>query len=399
MKDHYRVLVVGGGTGGLMVASQLMQHEDDLDIAIIEPSDKHYYQPLWTLIGGGVFPKEESERDEADFIPDGAEWIQDAVTELHPDENRVTLKGGESVGYDFLVMAAGIKLDWDAIPGVTEALHQPGNGVVSNYLYDTCEKTWEAIEAFPQGGTAIFTEPTTGVKCGGAPQKIMYLADDAFRRNGVRDGSRIAFMKAKGKLFSSPKYERTLYDVVKRKDIELNLMTELIELRADQNEAVFKNLETGEEHTEHYDMIHVVPPMIAPDFISQSPLADNEGWVDVDPGTLRHNRYENVFGLGDNSNLPTSKTGAAIRKQAPVVVDHLLAALQNRKPLNGRYTGYTSCPLVTGYGKLVLAEFDYDKNPMESFPFDQSQERYSMYALKAYGLPRMYWNGMLRGRM
>jgi len=399
MKDHYRVLVVGGGTGGLMAASQLMQHEENLDIAIIEPSDKHYYQPLWTLIGGGVFPKEESERDEADFIPDGAEWIQDAVTELHPDDNRVTLAGGESVGYDFLVMAAGIQIDWDAIPGVAEGLKQPGNGVVSNYSFDTCEKTWEAIESFPKGGTALFTEPTTGVKCGGAPQKIMYLAEEAFRRNGVRDGSRIAFMKAKGKLFSSPKYERTLYDVVKKKGIDVNLMTELLEVHPDKHEAVFQNLETGEKTTEHYDLIHVVPPMEAPAFIAESDLADEAGWVDVDPGSLRHNRFANVFALGDNSNLPTSKTGAAIRKQAPILVDHLLAAMHDRAPLNGRYNGYTSCPLVTGYGKLVLAEFDYDKNPQESFPFDQSEERYSMYALKAYGLPRMYWNGMLKGRM
>ena len=399
MKDHYRVLIVGGGTGGLMVASQLLNHVDDLDIAVIDPSDKHYYQPLWTLVGGGVFPKEESERNEADCIPDGAEWIQDAVTELHPDENRVTLAGGDSVSYDVLVMAAGIQIDWDAIPGVMEGLKQPGNGVVSNYSFDTCEKTWEAIEAFPKGGTALFTEPTTGVKCGGAPQKIMYLAEEAFERNGVRDGSRIAFMKAKGKLFSAPKYERTLYDVVKKKGIEVNLMTELIELRPAVHEAVFQNLDTGEKTTEHYDLIHVVPPMTAPDFIAQSDLADDDGWVDVDPGTLQHQRFSNVFALGDNSSLPTSKTGAAIRKQAPILVDHLLAVMNKRAPLNGRYNGYTSCPLVTGYGKLVLAEFDYDKNPEESFPFDQSKERYSMYALKAYGLPRMYWNGMLKGRM
>lgn len=399
MKASHRVLVVGGGTGGLMVTSQLLQHEQDLDIAVIEPSSKHYYQPLWTLIGGGVFPKEESERDEADCIPDGATWIQDAVATLQPDDNTVTLAGGDTIGYDYLVMAAGIQINWDAVPGMKEALDRPGSGVVSNYAYDTCEKTWEAIEAFPKGGTALFTEPTTGVKCGGAPQKIMYLADEAFRRNGVREGSRIAFMKAKGKLFSSPTYERTLYDVVQKKDIEVNLMTELIEVRGDAHEAVFKNLETGETATEPYDLLHAVPPMGAPSFIAESPLADDDGWVDVDPGTLRHTRYANVYALGDNSSLPTSKTGAAIRKQAPILVDHLMADIEGRAPLNGRYNGYTSCPLVTGYGKLVLAEFDYDKNPQESFPFDQSKERYSMYALKAYGLPRMYWNGMLKGRM
>jgi sulfide:quinone oxidoreductase len=227
----------------------------------------------------------------------------------------------------------------------------------------------------------------------------MYLADEAFRRQGVRDGSRIAFMKAKGALFSSKPYEETLYEIVERKGIDVNLMTELTEIRPDAKEAVFKNVETEEEMTVQYDLLHAVPPMTAPDFIAESPLADEEGWVEVDPGTLQHTRYDNVFGIGDNSNLPTSKTGAAIRKQAPVLVDHLTATMNQTTPINGTYNGYTSCPLVTGYGKLVLAEFDYDKEPQESFPFDQTQERYSMYALKAYGLPRMYWNGMLKGRM
>ncbi len=399
MNTHYQVLIVGGGTGGLTVASQLCARDDAPTVGVIEPSDTHYYQPLWTLIGGGVFPKEESERKEGDFIPEGATWIQDAAATFDPENNSVTTAGGDTFTYDYLVMAAGIQIDWDAIPGLAESVGKPDTGVVSNYSYDTVESTWTAIQNFPKGGTAFFTEPTMGVKCGGAPQKIMYLADEAFRRQGVREGSRIAFMKAKGKLFSAPKYEKSLYEIVDRKGIEVNLMTELIEIKPDSKEAVFKNLETGEESTEPYDLLHVTPPMSAPDFIAESPLSDEEGWVDVDPETLRHQTYDNVFALGDNSNLPTSKTGAAVRKQAPVLVDNLMASINETKPTNGVYDGYTSCPLVTGYGKLVLAEFDYDKNPQESFPFDQSRERYSMYALKAYGLPRMYWNGMLRGRM
>jgi sulfide:quinone oxidoreductase len=399
MSDKHQVLIVGGGTGGLTVASQLLEREDAPEVAVLDPSDTHYYQPLWTLVGGGVFPKEESARPMSAVMPSGVTWIQDRVTELDPDNTAVTTAGGDTYGYDHLVMAAGLQIDWDGIPGLAASVGQPGTGVVSNYSYDTCESTWDAIQDFPAGGTALFTEPTTGVKCGGAPQKIMYLADEAFRRRGVREGSRIAFMKAKGALFSSKPYEETLYEVVERKGIEVTLMTELTEIRPDAKEAVFKDLETGEEMPVQYDLLHAVPPMSAPDFIAESPLADEEGWVEVDPGTLQHTRYDNVFALGDNSNLPTSKTGAAIRKQAPVLVDRLMAAIRHTTPTTGTYDGYTSCPLVTGYGKLVLAEFDYDKNPQESFPFDQTRERYSMYALKAYGLPRMYWNGMLKGRM
>ena len=399
MTDSHQILIVGGGTAGLTVASQLQEQDETLDVAVIEPADTHYYQPLWTLIGGGVFPKEESARPMADVMPKGVTWIQDAAASFDPENNTVTTEGGATYGYDYLVMAAGLQINWDDIPGLADSVGRPGTGVVSNYSYETCEATWQAIQQFPKGGTALFTEPTTGVKCGGAPQKIMYLTDEALRRRGVRDGSRIAFMKAKGKLFSSPPYEETLYEIVERKGLDLNLMTELTEIRPDDKQAVFRNLDSGEEMTVQYDLLHAVPPMGPPDFVAESPLADAEGWVDVDSGTLQHTRYDNVFGLGDNSSLPTSKTGAAIRKQAPVLVDHLMAELRHTTPINGHYDGYTSCPLVTGYGKLVLAEFDYDKNPQESFPFDQTQERYSMYALKAYGLPRMYWNGMLKGRM
>jgi sulfide:quinone oxidoreductase len=332
-------------------------------------------------------------------MPKGVTWIQDAAASFDPENNTVTTEGGATYGYDYLVMAAGLQINWDDIPGLADSVGRPGTGVVSNYSYETCEATWAAIQRFPKGGTALFTEPTMGVKCGGAPQKIMYLTDEALRRRGVRDGSRIAFMKAKGKLFSSPPYEETLYEIVERKGLELNLMTELIEIRPDDKQAVFRTLDSGEEMTVQYDLLHVTPPMGPLDVIAHSPLANAEGWVDVDSGTLQHTRYDNVFGIGDNSSLPTSKTGAAIRKQAPVLVDHLMAELRHTTPINGTYNGYTSCPLVTGYGKLVLAEFDYNKEPDESFPFDQTQERYSMYALKAYGLPRMYWNGMLKGRM
>lgn len=394
-KDHYRVLILGGGTAGITVAARLRRRLKGAayDVGIVEPSSKHYYQPLWTLVGAGVFPKRLSERSESAFIPEGADWIRDSVAELLPAQNAVRTASGRELTYDFLIVALGIQIDWDRIPGLSEGLGR--DGLCSNYSYKYVDYTWECVRTF-QGGTALFTMPNTPIKCGGAPQKIMYLADDRFRRAGVRDRTNVIFATAQPTLFAVERYCKTLRKVVHRKGIDARFQQNLVALRPAAKQAVFQDLSGGESVVE-YDMAHVTPPMSAPDVIKRSPLANTAGWVDIDHFTLQHPRFANVFPIGDCSGLPTSKTGAAIRKQAPVLVQNLLAAM-NGEPLPARYDGYTSCPIVTGYGRLILAEFGYEGQPQETFPFDQSKERLSMYLLKAYGLPRLYWDGMLRGR-
>ena len=395
MPSHHSVLIVGGGSGGISVAARLRLAADPPEVAIIEPSDQHFYQPIWTLVGAGVFAKETSLRAEADFIPEGVTWIRDAVAEFDPMNNAVVTTRGERVTYDQLVVAAGIQLDWGKIKGLEGNLGK--NGICSNYRYDLVDSTWKTLSGF-KGGNAIFTFPSTPIKCAGAAQKIMYLADDALRRAGVREKSKVIFGSAAASIFGVKKYARALSKIIERKDITTHFRHDLVEVRAASKEAIFKALDGGPDLVLKYEMLHVVPPQSAPDFVKKSELADKAGWVEVDKFNLQHARFPNVFSLGDCSSLPCSRTGAAIRKQAPVLVENLLAHRAGT-PLLGRYDGYSSCPLVTGYGRLILAEFDYDGNPAETFPFDQSQERYSMYALKAYGLPEMYWNGMLRGRM
>jgi sulfide:quinone oxidoreductase len=394
MSNHHEVLVIGGGAGGLTAAALLRNEPDAPQVGIVEPSDRHFYQPLWTLVGGGVFPREESMRSEADFIPPGAAWIRDRVESFQPDRNQVTLASGETLTYDQLVVAPGIQLDWDKVDGLKETLGK--NGVTSNYSYDTVEYTWQCLRSF-RGGNAIFTFPATPIKCAGAPQKILWLTDHHLRRHGRRDAAKITFATAGAAIFGVPRYANTLNRLAKERDVELALKHNLVAVRGDKKEAVFKNLDTGAEVVRPFDLLHVTPPQSAPDFVKKSPLADAAGWVEVDKFTLQHTRFPNVFSLGDAASTPNSKTAAAIRKQAPVLARNLMS-FRRGQPLEARYDGYASCPLVTGYGRLILAEFGYDGKILETMPFDQSQERYTMWATKAYALPRMYWHGMLRGR-
>lgn len=394
MSTHFPVLVVGGGAAGLTTAALLRQLPNAPAVGIVEPSERHFYQPLWTLVGGGVFPREESVRPTADYIPDGATWLKDRVATFQPEQNQVTLASGEVVTYEQLVVCPGLQLDWHKIEGLAGTLGK--NGVTSNYTYDTVPYTWELLQNF-KGGTAIFTFPNTPIKCAGAPQKILWLAEHHLRREGRRAGSRIVFASAGAGIFGVPRYAKTLARLAQERDVDTRFRHDLVAVRAESREAVFEHLDTGEQHVLKYDLLHVTPPQSAPDFVKQSPLADAAGWVAVDKHTLQHVRFANVFALGDAGSTPNSKTAAAVRKQAPVVVANLVSHRLGR-PLEARYDGYASCPLVTGYGRLILAEFGYDGKIMESLPFDQSQERYSMWATKAYALPRMYWHGMLRGR-
>lgn len=389
-----RVLIVGAGTAGITVAAQLRNKlGSSCDLTVIDPQETHYYQPMWTLVGAGVFTHDQSAKPTAELIPAGVTWVKQAVRSFLPQEKKVLLQNGKDLSYDYLVVAPGIQLDWHKIKGLPEALGTPG--VCSNYAFEGSIKTFEEVKKL-KSGRAIFTQPRLPVKCAGAPQKAMYMSEDYWRTHGVRKGIEVVFANHGPRIFGVEKYKAALEKVLTRKEIVTRYEHDLVEVRPATKEAIFERPDKTLV-TMTYDLLHVVPPQSAPQFIKESPLADAQGWVEVDKFTLQHTRYPDVFSLGDASSLPTSRTGAAIRKQAPVLVKNLLSHMHG-KPLVEKYNGYTSCPLVTGRGTAILAEFDYDGNPMETFPFDQGRELWSMWFVKAHVLPKLYWYGMLKGR-
>ncbi|KAK3825734.1 MAG: sulfide:quinone oxidoreductase [Benniella sp.] len=395
--SSYKVVVVGGGSAGLSVASTLSENLGNKAVAVIDPSDVHYYQPLWTFVGAGLKTFEESKMAMSEVMPEKAQWIKDSVASFDPKQNTITLANGESISYDYLVVAAGIQVNWGKIKNLPATLGK--NGVTSNYSPDSVTKTDEFIKAF-KGGNALFTMPSTPIKCAGAPQKIMYLAEEQWRKAGIRSQTDIKYFTGLGKIFAIDKYANELLKICKARNLNVNYFTDLAEVRPDSKEAVFNILAgeaKGTQLTLPYDFLHVTPPMSAPDFIKSSPLSNADGWVDVDKETLRHNKFANVYALGDCSSLPTSKTAAAITAQSAVLKNNLLGDIYRGKQV-AKYDGYTSCPLITGSDKLILAEFSgYSGQPQETFPFDQSKERFSTYLLTKEIIPEIYWKSMLKG--
>jgi sulfide:quinone oxidoreductase len=395
--SHHRILIIGGGTAGITVAARLRIAGED-DIAIIEPSETHYYQPFWTLVGAGIVDAGASVRPERSVIPAGTRWIRGRARDIDPETCAVTLDDGDIIGYDFLIVAPGIKLDWDAVPGLSDALRT--DSVASVYDFRQAPRMAGIIDAF-RGGRAVFTNPVGPLKCGGAPMKIMFLAADTWRRKGILDDASIIYGASGTCVFAVDVFARVLDRVVERYGIDVHLYRELVEVRPERKEAVFRPKDETNAPVEviPYDILHVSPPQTAPDFLKGGPLAtDPKGWVDVDRGTLQSVHYANIFSLGDASSTPNAKTGAAVRKQAPVLVENLRSVMQGREPV-ARYDGYSSCPILTARDRMLLAEFDYDNRPSPSIPFlNTARERYSMYLLKRYGLPVLYWHGMLKGR-
>jgi len=397
---QFDVVIVGGGAAGISVASSLKSRKSDLNIAILDPADIHYYQPGWTMVGAGVFDAATTARTMGSIIPQGVHWIKSAVAAFEPENDAVILDGCRVVKYKRLIICPGLKLNWAGVEGLTETLGK--NGVTSNYRYDLAPYTWELVQALKEG-RAIFTQPPMPIKCAGAPQKALYLSADHWLKSGALSHINIDFMNAGGVLFGVKDYVPALESYIQKYNAQVNFFHRLISVDGPAKKATFEVAKPDSEKTTvtvEFDMLHAVPPQIAPDFIRVSPLADAAGWVDVDQATLRHKTHANIWSLGDVMNAPNAKTAAAARMQAPIVAQNVADDIDGRSP-TAMYNGYGSCPLTVERGKIVLAEFGYGGALLPSFPkwvIDGTKPSRAAWWLKEQILPPVYWKAMLKGR-
>ncbi|CRM95543.1 Sulfide dehydrogenase [flavocytochrome c] flavoprotein chain precursor [Pseudomonas sp. 22 E 5] len=391
------IVVIGGGSAGIGLLASLLKRDPHLNIILIEPSDQHCYQPAWTLVGGGAYDLKKTRRPLADVLPTGVTWVQAAVTEVLPDEQTLILDSGQRVSWQNLIVCPGLRLAWEKIEGLQDTLGK--HGVTSNYSYQHAAYTWQLVQQL-KGGKAIFTQPAMPIKCAGAPQKAMYLSCDHWLRQGVLKNIDVEFNLAGAALFGVATFVPPLMKYVEKYNARLAFNANLVKVDGPARKAWFEVKDAeGNARVEEksFDLLHVVPPQVSPDFICQSPLSDAAGWCEVNPQSLQHLRYPHIFGLGDVCGTTNAKTAAAVRKQIVVVAENLLA-LRKQAPLPLKYDGYGSCPLTVEKGKVVLAEFGYGGKLLPTFPLDPTQARRSMWFLKATLLPWFYWNGMLKGR-
>ena len=398
MSSHkHQVLVIGAGSAGITVAASLRRRAPRLDIALVEPSAHHYYQPAFTLVGAGQYSLAATRRDMRSLIPGGVKLIPAAVTAFRPQANSLDLDNGDSCSYDWLVVATGIGLDLERIEGLREALG--ANGVCSNYSPAYAEYTWRCVQDLQAGARAVFTQPPLPFKCPGAPQKAAYLSADLLHRAGKLASSTVEFYAHGPAIFGVPYFARELAKVAARYNISTNFQHNLVCVDGPAKRATFEIVggeRQGERIEVGFDMLHVSPPQSPPAVVKDSELANAAGWVEVDQNNLRHTRFANIFSLGDVCSTPNSKTAAAVRKQAPVVVRNLLHAMAGRE-LEPGYDGYASCPLTTAIGKCIMAEFTYGGKVTPTLPLNPARERRLNWWIKRTGLPLFYWHYMLKG--
>lgn len=396
-----RIVIAGGGAAGLATAARLSRRLEGAEIIVVEPRTEHFYQPGFTLVGAGLKPAAYVTLKTVDYLPSGAQWVQDRVAEFDPVANKVVTAKGTVLSYDFLVVTTGLVLDYGAVEGMDPSLIGR-EGIASVYAGATAAAaSWQALQGFMEtGGVGLFGRPETEMKCAGAPIKQTFLADDHLRRAGMRSKTEVIYNAHSKSLFSVPPVNTKLLELFARQDFKINFSHVLTKIDPAKHIATYQT-PTGPVELK-WDFINLIPPMRAPDAVRNSPLPWQsgkfaaDGWIEVDKKSLRHLRFPNVFGVGDINGVPKGKTAASVKWQTPVAVDHVVAAVDGKEG-TAVYNGYTSCPLITKIGQAMLVEFDYENRMTPSFPFiDPLTEHWVPWVIKEKVLKATY-TAMLRG--
>lgn len=404
IKTTAHIVIVGSGLAGLGMANRLRKQLDGAKITLVDPKKVHHYQPGFTLVATGIWPIDKVSNTNRELIPAGVDWVQEMAREFKPDTNQVITDSGRVLDYDYLVVATGLHLDFEQIEGM-DVSRIGTKGLAS--VYPSPEQalgSWKAMEKFCKtGGTALMTLPNTAIKCAGAPLKMTFMLANRAEQAGTLANSSIDFYSAITSVFSVPVINQEVLNRWDTIGIPVHFQSKLVAVDIDAQRATFEQVD-GSRIEKDYDFLHIAPAMCAPDSIRNSPLAWQEGpyaaggWLEVDPGTLQHKRYNNVFGVGDINGTAKGKTAATVKKSVPIVVDNLLSVITGKAPTQ-IFDGYTSCPLLVREGAALLVEFDYNNNLTPSLPMVKPlEDSYFAWLLK-YRLFKPSYMAVAKGRL
>ncbi len=416
-KKRARIVIAGGGTAGMAVASRIRRAAPNAEIVLISPNDKHLYQPGQVFAAVGLYRDSDNVQPTPSMLPDGVRWLKESVLFFDPESSSLKCDRSGKIVYDFLIVALGCEYDYEAIDGL-DISSIGRNSIASLYLNDTVKgsakgseitRKWfgDIREGAAKGSVKVLlSDPATPVKGEGVSLDILFLCNDMLKGRGPRKGAdihaKVEFTLAKGSdtLIGCRGYDKALK---KRVAAENNFSTlfshELKSVDVDRKVATFSA--GGVRKEVSYDFLHVTPPMRAPDALRDSPLAayegEHTGWFDGDERTLRHKTYPNVFGIGDILGRRSGMSGAAARDQAIVMQDNIAAVMED-KPLLAKYLGYTAVPVRTRFGREILAE--YDRNGFDpTFPLDPTEPRWIWWEMDLHLMRWVYFNLIMRGMM
>ncbi|HKJ46617.1 MAG TPA: FAD/NAD(P)-binding oxidoreductase [Balneolales bacterium] len=392
-----KLVILGAGTAGTMMLNKLsgVLDNEEWQITIVDQYETHYYQPGFLFIPFGIYNKKDVIKPKRDFFPPGTNVIISQIEKIEPENSRVLLVNNKILSYDYLIIATGTKIHPEETEGLKDKLWHK-----EIFDFYTIEGALALADFFKnwKGGKLVLNITEMPIKCPVAPLEFIFLADWYFTEKGIRDKVDLHFVTPLPGAFTKPKASEKLGDMLDKKNIRLS--TDFSIGSVDNDE---KKIISWDEREVPFDVLITIPTNMGDEVIARSGLGDELNFIPTNKHTLQADNYENIFVIGDATNLPSSKAGSVVHFQSDILFENFLNVIEDREPTES-YDGHANCFIESGFGKGVLIDFNYDTEPLPGKfplpgvgPFSLLEET----KMNHYGKVMfrwMYWNSLLRGK-
>ncbi|MBW2327854.1 MAG: NAD(P)/FAD-dependent oxidoreductase [Deltaproteobacteria bacterium] len=390
-----KILILGSGAGGTIVANMLRKElvESEWEITVIDRKEEHYYQAGYLFVPFGVYSENDVVKPKKEFIPKGVEFVLDNVVKINTDERRVETEKGDRYDYDWLVIATGCDIAPEEIDGMMDGW---GKDIFDFYTLGGSLELFKKLKYF-DSGKVVLNIAEFPYKCPIAPLEFVFMADWFFIVNGVRDKVDIEFVTPMDNVFTKPVAAKILAEFAAKKNIKVTPYFDLAQVNANE-----KTIESGKGDKVGYDLLVAIPPNVGDKALIDSGISDAVGFVPTDNHTLKAEKFDRVFVVGDTTNVPTSKAGSVAHYQAYTLVENLIREIDGHKA-KPTFDGHATCFLASGFEKAILLDFNYNVEPLPGKfpfpgmgPFSLLQESLNNYWGKMM-FRWVYWNLMMKG--